>query len=94
MQIQQRDTETKGAFFVEEDGKRVAEMSYVHAGPGKIIIDHTEVHSSQEGKGLGKQLLNAAVKFARENNLKIVPVCPFARAVMEKTPEKYADVMF
>ena len=94
MHIQHRDSETKGVFFAEEDGKRVAEMTYVHAGPGKIIIDHTEVHASQEGKGVGKLLLNAAVNYARENELKILPLCPFAKAMMEKAPEKYADVMF
>lgn len=93
MQIQHRDSATKGAFFIEENGTRVGTMTYVHAGPGKIIIDHTEVHASQEGKGIGKLLLNAAVKFARENDLKILPVCPYAKHVMEKSDE-YKSVLF
>lgn len=94
MEIKHHDTEHKGAFYIEENGQRVGEMTYVHAGPGKIIIDHTEVHSSMEGKGVGKQLLAAAVKYARENNLKIVPLCPYAKRVMEKSPDEYKDVLF
>lgn len=94
MEIKHHDTGHKGSFYIEENGQRVAEMTYVHAGPGKIIIDHTEVNPSQEGKGLGKKLVLAGVEYARKNNLKIVPLCPYAKHVMEKTPADYADVMF
>ena len=94
MLIQNSDTETKGSFFIVENGLRIGEMTYVHAGPGKIIIDHTEVHSSQEGKGIGKKLLAATVEYAGKNDLKILPLCPFAKRVMEKSPEEYRDVLF
>ncbi|HTF03926.1 MAG TPA: GNAT family N-acetyltransferase [Bacteroidia bacterium] len=93
MLVQQTDTETKGKFFIEENGIRVATMTYTHAGPGKIIIDHTEVDSSQEGKGLGKLLVKAGVDYARANNLKILPLCPYAKKVMERA-EEYQDVLF
>lgn len=94
MLIQNTESDTKGSFFIVENGLRIGEMTYVHAGPGKIIIDHTEVHSSQEGKGIGKKLLAATVEYARTNKLKIVPLCPYAKRVMEKTPAEYVDVMF
>jgi predicted GNAT family acetyltransferase len=93
MQIQHRDSDTKGVFFIEQNGLRVGEMTYVHAGPGKIIIDHTEVDPSQGGKGIGKKLVLAGVEYARKNNLKIVPVCPYAKKVLEGA-EEYADVVF
>jgi predicted GNAT family acetyltransferase len=35
---------SKGAFFVEENGKRIAEMTLSKAGDTRIIIDHTEVN--------------------------------------------------
>lgn len=94
MLIQHNTSETKGSFFIVENGLRIGEMTYVHAGPGKIIIDHTEVHTSQEGKGIGKKLLASTVAYARDNNLKILPLCPYAKRVMEKSPEEYKDVMF
>ncbi len=33
-----------------------------------------------------------AVAFAREKNIKIIPLCPFAKKVFDKTPE-YSDVL-
>lgn len=91
MEIKQRENGNKGAFFIEVDGKQEAEMTYSVAGTGRIIIDHTEVSDKLRGKNAGKQLVAAAVDHSRKNNLKILPLCPFARAVFERTPD-YADV--
>lgn len=65
-------------------------MTYVPGGT-QIIIDHTVVGDSLRGQGVGKQLVEAAVKDARENNFKIHATCPFAKSVLERTPE-YHDV--
>ncbi|MDE9751749.1 GNAT family N-acetyltransferase [Staphylococcus delphini] len=74
----------------ESESNPEAIMTYV---PGKtqIIIDHTVVGDSLRGQGVGKQLVEAAVKDARENNFKIFATCPFAKGVLESTPE-YQDV--
>jgi predicted GNAT family acetyltransferase len=87
MSIKHDSTETKGSFYIERDGKRVAEMTYSKAGSERIIIDHTEVADKTRGEGLGKKLVYEAVEFARENNLKILPLCPFARSVFSKNSE-------
>ena len=92
MEIQQSDDGKKGAFYIEENGERLAEMTYVWAGNAKFIIDHTEVSDKLAGKGAGKQLVAKAVEFAREKGLKIMPLCPFANSVFKKTAE-YSDVL-
>jgi len=91
MTIQQEEKGNKGTFFIEESGERLAEMTYAKAGDTRLIIDHTDVSDKLRGKGAGKQLVTAAVEFARKHNLKILPLCPFAHSVFEKTPE-FADV--
>ncbi len=92
MNIQQTDDGKKGAFYIEENGERLAEMTYVWAGTGMFIIDHTEVSDKLAGKGAGKQLVAKAVDFAREQNVKIKPLCPFANSVFKKVQE-YSDVL-
>lgn len=92
MQIQLEQTDNKGAFFIEESGKRLAEMTFSKAGDGLIIIDHTEVSDALRGTGAGKKLVTEAVDYARKNSLKILPLCPFAKSVFERTPE-FADVL-
>ena len=76
-----------GYFYYEEDGKKLAEMVYVMAGPDKMIIEHTEVDESLEGKGIGKHLLEELVKYVRENKIKVIPLCVFAKAVFQRTKE-------
>ncbi len=91
MEIKHQLTGNKGSFYIEQDGVHVADMEYSKAGEHRIIISHTEVSEVLKGKGAGKQLVAAAVEYARKNNIRIMPLCPFARSVFEKVPE-FGDV--
>ena len=93
MDILHKDDGKKGQFYIENDGKVIAETTYIWSGPQRIIIDHTEVDESLKGKNIGKQLVDKVVTFAREKHIKVMPLCPFARAVFDKTPA-YQDVLF
>jgi len=93
MEIQHSITGTNGVFFVEENGERLAEMTYRMSGPTKMIIDHTEVSDKLAGKGIGKQLVAKGVEHARKNGLKILPLCSFAKSLFDKIPE-FSDVLF
>lgn len=92
MKIQRTEDDNRGRFFIEENGKRLALMTYSKAGADKIIINHTEVDDSLKGEGIGKDLVAEGVKYARANDLKIVPLCPFAKAEFDKNKD-YADVL-
>lgn len=92
MEIKHKDDGSKGSFYIEVDGQREGQMTYVWAGPDKIIIDHTEVSDVLRGKNAGKQLVHKGVEFAREKGIKIMPLCPFATVIFKKTPE-YSDVL-
>ena len=78
--ITHEDTGHRGAFFVEQDGKRVAELTYARASDSLIIIDHTEVEPGLRGQGLARTLLTAAVNWARASHIRIKPVCSYAVA--------------
>lgn len=92
MEIQHTTGESKGVFKAVENQKEAGRMTYSWAGENKFIIDHTEVNPEFGGKGVGKQLVMAAVEFARQNDLKIIPLCPFAKSVFQKT-EDIRDVL-
>lgn len=87
MEIQQINDTKKGYFEALEDGKQAGQMTYTWAGDSQFIIDHTEVSEDFAGKGVGKKLLMATVEFARKSNVKIIPLCPFAKSVFDKVPE-------
>ena len=92
MEIERFENIGGGEFVIQESGNRVAEMAYTNAGKDKIIIAHTFVEDAFRGENIGSDLVRAGVDFAREKNLKIIPLCPFASAEFEKHTE-YADVL-
>ena len=92
MKIKRQEHGKNGAFFIEEDGEWVAEMTYTREGVRKIVINHTAVSKTLKGKGIGKAMVDAAVKFARGKNLLIKPECSFAKKVLESS-EEYEDVL-
>lgn len=93
MEIIQENDEKRGTFKAIENGTEAGSMTYTWAGPTKFIIDHTDVNPEFKGKGVGKQMLMKAVAYARANNLKIMPLCPFAKSVFDKDAE-IGDVLF
>ena len=76
---------------MERAGKRLAEMTYTVAGT-RVIIDHTQVDDSLRGEGVGAKLVQAAVEWARAENARLMPLCPYAKSVFDKTAA-YADVL-
>lgn len=92
MKVKHQDNKKNGKFYINKNGSQVAEMTYTYSDSEKISIDHTEVDDSLEGQGLGHNLLDAAVAFVRNKNLKIIPLCSFAEAILKKN-DKYSDVL-
>ena len=81
----------KGAFVWRRDGEKLAELTYSVAG-SRVILDHTDVDDRLRGQGAGKQLVTSAVEWARKENKQLMPLCPFAKSVFDKTPD-YRDVL-
>lgn len=91
MDIQHKAGPNGGKFLVEQDGKRVAALVYDRDN-GRLLIEHTEVDKSLRGQNIGYELVRSAVDFARREGLTILPVCPFAKAQIQKHPE-WTDVV-
>lgn len=67
-------------------------ITYSKAGDTKIIIDHTEVSDELRGESIGKALVEHTVNYARENQLQVIPLCPFAKSIIERG-ESLQDVL-
>lgn len=90
-EILQKETSNKGMFYVEEDGKTVGEVIYTRTDNGILNLDHTEVAPEMAGKGLAGKLIKHTVEYARENNLKVNPLCGYAAAQFERH-EEYREI--
>jgi hypothetical protein len=65
---------------------RLAYLEY-RQQPGLLDLAHTEVPGEMKGRGVGGTLAEAALRYARENDLRVVPHCPFAAAYIRRHPE-------
>ena len=90
-EIEREDGPSKGRYRLVVDGVE-AEMTYSRAGERRIIIDHTEVPSALRGRKIGERLVRRAVEDARRDGIVIVPLCPFAKARIDRHPE-WQDVL-
>lgn len=53
----------------------------------KIIFTHTEVPSDLEGNGIGAALAKTGLRYAEDNELAVMPLCPFFASYIRKHPE-------
>lgn len=90
-QVEREDAGAKGRYRLVVDGVE-AEMTYSRAGDRMIIIDHTEVPLALRGRKVGERLVRQAVEDARRDGISIIPLCPFAKAQIERHPE-WQDVL-
>jgi predicted GNAT family acetyltransferase len=92
MSINTEERATGGAFVYQNESGASAKMTFSKAGDSMIIIDHTEVDGELRGQGVGEMLVEFMVNYARENQIKVMPLCPFTRSVFEKR-EDIRDVL-
>ena len=79
-----------GRFEIERDGQ-VAYLEYSLSGSVLELI-HTEVPEQLRGMGLASSLAETALRWARENNLKVDIICPSVQEFVAKHPE-YSDLV-
>jgi predicted GNAT family acetyltransferase len=66
-----------------------AELVYRRNGR-RLVLVHTEVAENLGGRGIGGQLVRAAVAFAAAEGLTVVPWCPYARKWLADHPDEAA----
>lgn len=85
------DTKRHGAFNLYVEEKKLGEMT-VSIKDDVLTVYHTGVEPEAEGKGYAKLLLNKMTTYVRENNMKVLPLCPYVHAQFKKNPEEYQDI--
>lgn len=81
----------RGAFYLEENDEKLGEMVIGISGTA-LTVYHTEVDPKHEGKGLAKLMFEAMIKYVRENNLTLIPLCQYVHAQLKRHPELYEDI--
>lgn len=81
-----RNNEAEGRYELAVDGQ-LAIAAYDRR-EGALVFTHTKVPEALEGQGVGSRLVKAALADARAQNLKVVPLCEFVAAYLERHPQE------
>ncbi|HEV2180181.1 MAG TPA: GNAT family N-acetyltransferase [Gemmatimonadaceae bacterium] len=79
------DNQAERRFELHADGA-MSILTYRITGD-RIRLIHTEVPPDQRGRGYADLLARAALERAARDHLRVVPLCPFVRAFLERHPE-------
>ena len=86
-----RDNAADNRYEVLEGDKVLGEILYRQRGERMVLL-HTEVLPYAEGSGVGSQLVAGALDDIRARGLRVVPLCPFVAAYIQRHPE-YGDLV-
>ena len=84
--------ESDHPFYIGESSENPSAQIEYEINDKVLTILSTEVSAKLQGQGIGQQLVVHAVDYARKNQMKIIPICPYAKKQFEKHPE-YSDVL-
>jgi predicted GNAT family acetyltransferase len=79
-------------FVLRIDGERMGFLEFTRPEVGLMRIEYVEVDPRLRGTGMGHQLVEKAVAFAKDNELKVVPICSYARAVIQRDASMSASL--
>ena len=80
------DVPDRSRFELRDGDELLGWLDYLPAGES-VILAHTEVAATQEGKGLGGTLVRAALERLEERGRTVIPTCQFAAAYIQRHPE-------
>lgn len=78
--------------FIGETPSGTAVLAYTPAGAGTLDLYSTYVPPGERGRGLGAELVGAAVAFARAQGLRLIPTCWYVAEWLAAHPE-HADLL-
>jgi predicted GNAT family acetyltransferase len=92
MELSVVDVPERSRYEVSADGRVVGFSAYHLIAEGVLALPHVEVEPDFEGKGVASELMRRSLDQIRERELRIVPICPFAQAFLERNPH-YGDLV-
>jgi predicted GNAT family acetyltransferase len=63
------------------------DLIYKHVAAHTLELVHTRVDPALRGHGVAEALAEAAIGYAREHGLHIIPTCPYVQHWLTKHPE-------
>lgn len=86
LDIRHEEAGDRGAFFIEENGERVAEQTYQRVDARHVVIDHTVVNPKVRLRGVARRIMDRLIAWARAEGIRVSATCSYAQAQFDKDP--------
>ncbi len=91
IEIRSEDSGTQGEYVASDgNGTHAGKLTWTLRG-GARDAEHTVVPSSMRGKGVAAKLVDALIRDARSEGLRIIPSCSYVATQFDRHPE-WADL--
>jgi uncharacterized protein len=80
------DSPAAGRYEATLDGELAGVLEYVFKH-GRLALVHTGTMPGHEGRGVASGLVRFALDDARSRELRVIPICPYVKAYLERHPE-------
>ena len=91
MELEVQHNKERKRFFTFIEG-REAYLSYVNDNDNILIFDHTYVPFNLRGRGIAAKIVGYALRYAKENNFKVIPSCSYVRVFIERN-KQFSDLV-
>jgi len=88
-QIQVTHNPDENRFETWIDGK-LSKLDYIQDGKN-FVIAHVGVNPELRGQGVAGRIVQTGLEYAKENSLRVIPMCSYAAAYIRRHPE-YAEL--
>ena len=91
-EVEVRDAPERRRYEIYVDSVLAGYADY-HSQPGLVTVLHTEIDPAFEGRGMGSELVRRMLDDIRSRNARVLAVCPFVRAFLQRHRE-YGDLVW
>lgn len=91
MDILRKINDDRGRFYIEKEGRLIAELDF-QLSDGILDAYHTGVRPEFEGQGIAGKLFDEMVQYARDNGYKVIPSCPYILVKFRRNSEGFSDI--
>lgn len=74
-------------FEAKLDSEVIGLIDYELSEGNVLIVPHTEVNTKYEGQGIAGAMTKALLEFASVNSYRVLPICPYTKAYIDRHPE-------
>jgi len=67
-------------------GEKLSKLDYIQDGKN-FVITHVGVHPELRGHGVAGKIVEVGLEYAKQNSLRVVPMCSYAAAYIRRHPE-------